>query len=991
MATFTSATFIPQLQPYQPDLNLYANLMQTKQTQYDSNWKSLNKMYGQYFYADLTRDDNVKKKEYLVDQINFNVNRLTGLDLSLEQNVTQAAQVFKPFYEDKGLMKDMAWTKNFNQQVGRAEALQGSADEKDRAQFWDAGLRELQYKRGEFKDVTADKAMSFENAQYTPYINVQDKALKLAKEFGNIESVDFSSDGRWVIKQTNGRILEEPLSKMFEANLGNDPQVQAIYKTQSYVNRKDYSYSNAAQFGGDKNKAEQKYLEDNFNILKEQSKKRYNAYEERSTVYDNKIKDLQKQVDNGTASPEAKEQLAAYIENKRINGAVLERAKTDYDMMNSGESKTATTSTGFKNPYGDIESLRYKVDNGVSSMLMQKDLGEAAHVYAYRNAKTSMDANPYAILADKHKYEMSEIASRIQGQKDIAILKANMQQQLDSDKDKVAAGTHYRNEKGETVEFENLNNTYIMPNAKGATTDVNSAIGLSRKIVKNQTENHALPWVQSMAGVLDELSNNNEIDNAQIKQILGTSRAPNITLQEFKQRLKANPVAFVSTLLGADGLQRIKENYNNFISNNSQLSTIKSRSSQIIRENVKFQDYVNYLSEDQKWRATTSKAVENEINRVGGYQYAEYLYDTKGNLRTEKQFYDAIEKAGGSKYVKDNYGNQKSEAEIKKVFGENKTWNVISTLLAPIPKALGALGTALGSESEKTNYQELLKAANEVWKKADIVKAPVVGLGKFYDPGTGVFTEGATAITVSPRSSKGRYYYDGVMKDLMGLDFSSNAANTRISFKGYSLDNWNTVGAAKLDKGQALIDAIRRDMNNPKSKIGTFELGVAPIATGSTNRGAVIIKPSAEWLSGFKSTDKDGKNNVLTTEEYNNILTNGINIMTNNSNFKNALYQESFKDPLASYVDAAGSYTYTDPTNNKYKYTINKDDYGMGDYTLISEFPVWNVEKGDYDIYHSTSNSLISGNNLSKQRDDQIYTAYDQMKAQNQRLSNGEY
>ena len=30
--------------------------------------------------------------------------------------------------------------------------------------------------------------------------------------------------------------------------------------------------------------------------------------------------------------------------------------------MSSGESSTTTTSTGFKNPYGDIESLRYKVN-----------------------------------------------------------------------------------------------------------------------------------------------------------------------------------------------------------------------------------------------------------------------------------------------------------------------------------------------------------------------------------------------------------------------------------------------------------------------------------------------------------------------------------------------------------------------------------------------------------------------------------------------------
>ncbi len=108
MATYLQGVtdYIPQFQPFQPDLNFYASLMQTKQSQYDSNWKALNKVYGQYFYADLTRDNNVKKKEDLLKQIEFNLKRVSGLDLSLEQNVNQATQVFKPFYEDKNLMKD---------------------------------------------------------------------------------------------------------------------------------------------------------------------------------------------------------------------------------------------------------------------------------------------------------------------------------------------------------------------------------------------------------------------------------------------------------------------------------------------------------------------------------------------------------------------------------------------------------------------------------------------------------------------------------------------------------------------------------------------------------------------------------------------------------------------------------------------------------------------------------------------------------------------
>jgi hypothetical protein len=60
MATYLQGVqdYIPQFQPFQPDLNLYANVLQTKQTQYDTAWKSLNNVYGQYFYSDLTRDSN---------------------------------------------------------------------------------------------------------------------------------------------------------------------------------------------------------------------------------------------------------------------------------------------------------------------------------------------------------------------------------------------------------------------------------------------------------------------------------------------------------------------------------------------------------------------------------------------------------------------------------------------------------------------------------------------------------------------------------------------------------------------------------------------------------------------------------------------------------------------------------------------------------------------------------------------------------------------
>ena len=94
MATYLQGVtdFIPDYQPFQPDYNFYANALQTKQTQYDSNWKQLNNLYGQLYSADLTHGDNIKKKDELLKQIDFNLKRVSGLDLSLEQNVNQAMQ-----------------------------------------------------------------------------------------------------------------------------------------------------------------------------------------------------------------------------------------------------------------------------------------------------------------------------------------------------------------------------------------------------------------------------------------------------------------------------------------------------------------------------------------------------------------------------------------------------------------------------------------------------------------------------------------------------------------------------------------------------------------------------------------------------------------------------------------------------------------------------------------------------------------------------------
>jgi len=941
MATYLQGVtdYIPQFQPFQPDLNFYGNVMQTKQTQYDSNWKALNDMYGKYYYADLTRDSNIKNRDQYIKNAEFNLQRVSQLDLSLEQNASQALQVFKPFYDDKNLIKDMVWTKNYNSEMSRAEALKGSSDPERNKQYWSTGVAAMQFLKEEFKNAADDKAMSFGNVAYTPFVDVQAKAMDIAKDFGDIESVNFSKDGRWLIKSKNGQQLEEPLTKLFESRLGNDPAVQEMYKTQAYVDRKTFAKSNAAQFNGDENAAEMKYLENQFNVLKAQNNLRYMQLQENQGTYDKRIADIQKQIDNGTAGPDAKIQLEALKMNKDINSQVLERAKKENDLLNGGQVNNSSGSNGFKNPYGDIESLRFKVDNGVASSLMQKALGEAAHYLAYRNSKVDLDANIYKVNEEKFQQNAALTRMRIQGAKEVAMLKENMAAKREADKARVAAGTHYYDENNQAVPYEDQKNFFVIKNAKGSATDKQNAIGLSRDMVKMKTTDAAMPWAKNTVSTLFELYNNGKISKQKLNEILHYDKNPNISLTEFNKKLQNNPVAFLTREIGAKDLENIKDRYDNWIRSNSQLSELKGdRAKKIVASNVEFQDYINYVKEDRAWRQESTKAVERQLMK-NGYGDAAFLYDQSGTLRTEKEFKAAVYNKLG------------------------RTANV--------------------------DYKEMLTAADEAWRSEKVVRKPVVGLSQFYTKGTGVFSEGATALQINPRSSYGRKYYGEVYNDLRNMDFG-DTTKVRASFQGYSKTNWDQVGGAKNAKVAALLSQLQADMNSPKSKVGTFTLAVAPVATGSTKRAAVIIKPTNEWLKQYVSTDKDQKNNLLTQQEYQSILKNGINIMTDSKSMNNSMYKSSFKDPLSAYVDSKGSYTYSDPLDGRYRIDITKNEFGTGDYTVTTQYPLWNPETGKYVMTKITENQTSYGNNLTSARNQMAIDYFDYIKASNQYYYNGQ-
>lgn len=951
MATYLSGVvdYIPQLQPFQPDLNLYANVLQTKQTQYDTAWKSLNNVYGQYFYADLTRDNNIARKEEIIKNIDFNLKRVAGLDLSLSQNVAQATQVFKPFYEDDYLMKDMAWTKNYSNQRTRAEGYKNSLKEEQRGMYWDGGVRALDYRREEFKEASDSDSLNFGNAEYTPYVNAVKEAQKVAKEAGlSIETVDFSGDGKWIVTTKNGEQLMEPLSKLFEAQLGSDPAIQAVYKTQAYLDRKDYAASNAAQFNGDKNAAEMQYLQTNYTMLKEQQRLRYEQMEEENSVYDAKIKDVEKQLKTKKSA-----QLTSYLNQlktaKETNQAVLDRVAADNEAL-AEQDGTATTTTGEQNPYGDLKSLRWKVDNAVASSLMQKDFNEAAQIFAMKDAKQSIEANPYAVNEQKHQFAMQEVALRNQGLANAAQIrnagemeKLRMEAALNAG---VAAINPYTGQLEMVKSYENI---YTTADLEGGASKGESFATIGRKFQDETTEQYAQPYLDETVLLLEDARGQGLIKDSDIKQILGTD------LDTFVKQYGSNKNAYINNNLGSSGVTALKSRMDNFISKNNQLSIISQGRQGFADATNKLSGFTAYQRKMESWKLDSSNEVRQKLE-AQGFKDADLLFDKNGNMRGYEEYKANYEvRYGKGSLGSEEGGGQGSGSWFGDAFGTplgmaGATWKWWKG------------GYESGESESYEKYADMWRAANEVYSSTMNTQPPP-GIAASPLGGGSIATTGRQNISVSNKAPgmAGFQYWKQFERELRNTAYTSAVESgnaNRFSFNGQdevAFKNYNN------DKGLAIFNHITSQMSNTKNRFN-FDFAAAPVAANDANIGAMVIKITPDMIKDLVSTDKDQKNNLLTQDEANLLYQNGLTTFKEGG-WNNGLYASSYMDPISAVIESGGTFEETDIYGTS-TFKAEKDILGIGDYAVTRSYKVIDPNTGDYIKQEDVIRDATMGRNM---------------------------
>lgn len=382
MATYLPnvTDIIPEFRPFTPNFDFYNQVLQVKNAQYQQGYKKISNLYGSALNSPLSRDSNIERRDKYFKDIEQEIKKISGLDLSLPQNVAASADVFKPFYEDKDIQVDWMVTKSAADAMNAHEILRNCVGEDcGQAQAWDIGKREVDYRLQEFKDASIEEARNFGKIKYTPYTKYADDVLKFMKD-NKVEITREERSGRYNITTTNGPLLEGPLYNMIKTLYAEDPNITDMYKTKAYVERNDYVYSRAQALGS-KEEAEKEYMLDKTTTI--------------SGSLDTQIKDVDTQIQiltdrqnkilkRSKLTPEEDQQLNSI--NQYLS--VLEKSKTSL----------TTAKDNFTNlDQVDIKTLRARVDGVMASTLFDNDLRQMATNFSKIGYKQTFEEDKYAL------------------------------------------------------------------------------------------------------------------------------------------------------------------------------------------------------------------------------------------------------------------------------------------------------------------------------------------------------------------------------------------------------------------------------------------------------------------------------------------------------------------------------------------------------------------------------------------------------------------
>ena len=414
--------FVPEIQPYQPDLNFFGNMLATKQYQYDQGYNRINSIYSGLLNSPVLRQESSERRDQFFRDIEQKIQKISTMDLSLEQNVNAAAKIFQPLIEDKDINYDMGMTRIWQTQMQRGQRLKNTMDPKvlENGMWWEGGDRAMNYWAQDFAKSSAEDMYKMPKPEYTPYLNVaklaSDQLEKMKFPMGN--NPTWTPDGRFIINSKGGPMAMAPLYNYLLNIYGNDPRVARVAQTEAYLKRKDFITENAPAMGGEQN-AETQYLNNILNQVNAQAQR----FQEQATTNAKITKAKTEIVGDAIASGNMFDPDNAIAQ---IMGSNQEQTQIE-----EGAAQFHSETLQITNPEilqaSDFASLRNRADSAVARDLLSEKLYSTAMNYAELNKEIKIEADPYTKAAFENALDRSNMF--LQAQIDQAKMK--LQSDLD--------------------------------------------------------------------------------------------------------------------------------------------------------------------------------------------------------------------------------------------------------------------------------------------------------------------------------------------------------------------------------------------------------------------------------------------------------------------------------------------------------------------------------------------------------------------------------
>jgi hypothetical protein len=426
MATYIKGVtdYIPALEPFKPDYKFLSDVLTVRQDRYDTNYKQLNDLYSKVVYAPLSRTDNSQRRDQYANRLSNGLKQVSGLDLSLQQNVDVAKGLFKPFFEDKSLIKDMAATKLYANENQRANSYLNSPDKEIAKQYWDTGVQGLSMWMDKFKNASSEEALTMGMPQYVPNPDLYNLAFNSLKDSG-LSIKQTTLDGDWIVTTQNGTALtrqitgykrdendelikdpktdqyipiyNNPAAEYLMNTVMDDPQVKRAYLLEAQVKEWQWLKENENQYANVDEAKKAWSMEIIEKYADEETKKLIEneaQYKSESIALRN-WEEWKKHNDVVPGSPE-EEAMALIAYNQFI-------AKSNRDA-------NETRLKDLKGPKSDINQLLTTAYSAYMGFHMSPKMNAAAVAYSQIDASQTFEANPFRKMEMKHNFDLNKMS-----------------------------------------------------------------------------------------------------------------------------------------------------------------------------------------------------------------------------------------------------------------------------------------------------------------------------------------------------------------------------------------------------------------------------------------------------------------------------------------------------------------------------------------------------------------------------------------------------